>query len=494
MNRHRDKSKRLLLMVLALSAIQSPAQSTYEPYTFTTLAGGGGHSEERPGSAARFSQPFGLAVDSQTNIYVADVWNHTIRKVTPSGVITTLAGLPGSFGSADGPGSVARFNTPNGVAVDSSGNVFVADTGNSTIRKVTPQGVVSTIAGLAGIVGSANGTNSDARFGEPYGVAADKAGNVYVADNGTHSIRKVTPVGTNWVVTTIAGRASGQGSVDGTNSEARFNYPTGVAVDSAGNVYVADPDNQNIRRITPVGTNWVVTTLAGDASIKDPMGNPVGGYADGTNKAARFNAPFGVAVDSAGNVYVGEEGNSVVRRLTLVGTNWVVTTPAGVAQKRGTLNGTNSVARFNSPDGPAVDSAGNVYVADVNNDLIRKLTPVGTNWVVTTLAGLGGNFGSADGMGTTARFAGPSGVAVDNIGNVYVADQANDIIRRVTSDGVVTTLAGLPGYGANTNGTDSGARFNYPSGVAVDSTGNLYVADALNDGIRKITPTGTSWR
>jgi streptogramin lyase len=161
----------LVLLAPGLTPIQSVAQSTYEPYTFTTLAGGGGYSGEQAGSAARFSEPFGVAVDGETNVYVADTWNHAIRKVTPSGVVTTLAGLPGSFGSADGVGSDARFNNPNRVAVDGSGNVYVADTGNSTIRKVTPEGVVTTMAGLAGNPGSANGTNSTARFRELYGVA-----------------------------------------------------------------------------------------------------------------------------------------------------------------------------------------------------------------------------------------------------------------------------------------------------------------------------------
>jgi hypothetical protein len=229
------------LVVLALTTIQSLAQSTYEPYTFTTLAGGGGFgSPEEPGTAVRFSDPTGVAVDSAGNVYVADSFNHAIRKVTPAGVVTTLAGLAGSYGSADGTGSDARFNGANGmgVTVDSAGNVYVGDTSNHTIRKVTPAGVVTTIAGQAGSPGSANGTGSAARFSEPWGVAVDSAGNVYVGDDGNGVIRKLTPVGTNWVVTTIAGRSGSPGSADGTNSAARFNAPTNVAVDGAGNVYV----------------------------------------------------------------------------------------------------------------------------------------------------------------------------------------------------------------------------------------------------------------
>jgi hypothetical protein len=473
-------------IVLALTAFQSVAQSIDQPYTLTTLAGGGGFSAEGKGSAIRLSEPFGVAVDAANNVFVADTWNHAIRKVTPSGEITTLAGLPGSVGSADGPGNVARFNNPNRVAVDNSGNVYVADTLNHTVRKVTPEGVVTTLAGLAGIPGSANGTNSAARFRELYGVAVDGAGNVYVADSGNDSIRKVAPVGTNWVVTTIVGRAGGiPGSADGTNGAARFNFPTAVAVDKTGKLYVADTDNHTIRQVISAGTNWVVTTIAGQA------GGP--GGADGTSDVARFRAPFGIAVDGEGNVYVGEGANSVIRRLTRTGGSWVVTTPIGLTNAPGTLDGTNSAARINSPVGLAADQAGNLYVAEEKNDLIRKVTLVGTDWVVTTVAGLGGKFGSADSIGIAARFAGPSGVTVDAAGNVYVADQVNNTIRKVTANGVVSTLAGLSGYAGSTNGRNSDARFNYPSGVTVDGEGNLYVIDTFNDGVRRITPIETNW-
>ena len=183
-----------------------------------------------------------MAVDGSGNVYVADSGNYTIRKITPAGVVSTLAGLAGSSGSADGTGSAARFYYPTGVAVDGSGNVYVADTGNYTIRKITPAGVVSTLAGLAGSTGSADGTGSAARFYYPYGVAVDGSGNVYVADTGNYTIRKITPAG---VVSTLAGTAGSSGSADGTGSAARFNYPTGVAVDGSGNVYVADSMQQH---------------------------------------------------------------------------------------------------------------------------------------------------------------------------------------------------------------------------------------------------------
>ena len=198
-------------------------------------------------------------MDAAGNVYVADASNDTIRKITPAGVVTTLAGSPGQTGSADGTGSAARFYSPRGVAVDAAGNVYVADTFNDTIRKITPAGVVTTLAGTAGQSGSADGTGSAARFDDPDGVAVDGAGNVYVADSATTRSARSRPAG---VVTTLAGTAGQAGSADGTGSAARFNDPDGVAVDAAGNVYVADTSNDTIRKITPAG---VVTTLAGIA-------------------------------------------------------------------------------------------------------------------------------------------------------------------------------------------------------------------------------------
>jgi hypothetical protein len=198
-------------------------------------------------------------------------------------------------------------------------------------------------------------------------VEVDSAGNLYVADTDNHTIRKITPVGTNWVVTTLAGLAGNHGSADGTNTAARLYYPEGVAVDSAGNIYVADQLNCTIREITPVGTNWVVTTLAG---LPGSLGS-----ADGTNSAARFAYPSGVAVDSAGNLYVADNDNFTVRKMTPVGTNWVVTTLAGQVGCYGEMDGTGSAARFGNLNILRLDSAGNVYLVDSYNNTIRKGFP-----------------------------------------------------------------------------------------------------------------------
>jgi hypothetical protein len=562
-----QSARRILVCVAAVAALVLGARShllarQFVDYAFTTLAGSPGAEggTDATGSAARFYGPHGVAVDSAGIVYVADEINHTIRKITPAGVVTTLAGLAGTSGSADGTGTAARFSSPSGVAVDGAGTVYVADCDNHTIRRVTPAGVVTTLAGLAETPGGEDGTGAAARFYYPRGVAVDSAGAVYVVDTSNQEIRKITPAG---VVTTLAGLAGTLGGADGTGSAARFNSPVGVAVDSAGVIYVADRFNHTVRKVTAGG---VVATLAG--LVLTPGG------ADGTGSTARFNQPWGVAVDSAGAVYVADTSNSTIRKVTPAG---VVTTLAGLAGTSGSADGPGSAARFNFPEGVAVDSAGAVYVGDSGNSTIRMSAwafaaqpadqggPVGGSvtfaavasgtpaptyqWQVSTNAGvvwtaltntgpytgtsttaltitgitpgLGGNLfrcvatsgtatatstsatlsvqytfitmagsGSGDGTGNEAGFFNPQGVAVDSTGTVYVSDFGRDTIRKITPAAVVTTLAGSPFASGNTDATGNAARFNGASGVAVDSVGVVYVADRNNHTIRKITPAG----
>jgi sugar lactone lactonase YvrE len=359
------------------------ALSVNLPLTFFTLAGGSPGTNDGLGGAANFGQPTGVAVDSAGNVYVADNTNCTIRKITPGGAVTTLAGLPGIAGSADGMGSAARFNNPVGVAVDAAGTIYVADTGNDTLRKITPGGTVTTLAGTVGVSGGADGPPGAALFNQPAALALDAASSIYVADTASHTIRKVTPAGT---VTTLAGSYGNSGKPDGVGAAARFYFPSGIAVDVLGNIYVADDANSDIRKLTPDG---LVITLAGNPGE--------GGFADGAGAAALFSSPVGIAVDRPGNVYVGDSGNHVIRAVSPAG---VVTTPAG--RFPGTANGTGSAAQFDYPHGVAMDSQGNVYVADTGNNAIRKggffpsfilpprdrILAAGTNFILTTsLAG-----------------------------------------------------------------------------------------------------------
>jgi streptogramin lyase len=277
----------------------SLALEVYYNYTWTTLAGSPGSpgAADGTGSVAQFRSPWGVAVDADGNVYVADYDNDTIRQITPAGVVSTLAGSPRVWGSADGRGGAALFGDPTGVAVDSVGNLYVADCGNDTIRQITPAAVVSTLAGNPEAFGNADGTGTAALFDGPQGLGVDAVGHVYVADDVNDTIRKVTPAG---VVSTFAGSPGLAGIADGMGSAARFcgNGLQGVAVDGVGNVYVADTRNHTIRKITPAG---LVTTLAGSP------GQP--GTGIGANGAVRFNSPAGVTVDARGVVYVGDTGN-----------------------------------------------------------------------------------------------------------------------------------------------------------------------------------------
>ncbi|HEY9722904.1 MAG TPA: NHL repeat-containing protein [Oscillatoriaceae cyanobacterium] len=305
---------------------------------------------------------------------------------------TTLAGTtsPGAF---DGSGADARFDTPVGIALAPNGHLYVADSGNNSIREVTPAGVVTTLAG-SGVEGNDDGSGTEATFGKPYGVAADADGNLYVADYDENDIRKISPAGE---VTTLAGSVAA-GNTDGTGTDATFDQPIGLAVNASGTVYVADAGNNAIREITPDG---VVTTLAGPSS------------------GAGLLDPTGVAVDASGTVYVADSFRHDIRKIT---PNGVVSTLAGSGMP-GLVDGRGTQASFLRPNGVTLDASGNLYVADAS--AIRKVTPDG--WV-TTVAG-SASTGSADGRGASAGFDTPVGLAMDAAGHLYVADMLNNAIR-----------------------------------------------------------------
>jgi serine/threonine protein kinase, bacterial len=324
----------------------------------------------------------------------SNVNNVSVECLTP--MVTTLDWKVTTV-SADSKGPLGSTNLvgPYGVAVDSSGNLFVADALNHLIQKITPSGVVTTLAG-SGVPGSANGTGSAASFYFPTGVALDSSGNVFVADRENALIRKITPAG---LVTTFAGPYGTDGY--------RIFYKNSIAVDLSGNVYVADNINNLILKYTSAGA---VSILAGSG---------VYGNTNGTGTAASFANPWGVAVDSSGNVYVADRSNHLIRKIS----------PDGFVTTHGNTNGTGTAASFTNPLGVAVDSSGNVYVAD-ERAIIRKITPAG---VVTSIAGDGYWYGRAiDGRGAASSFNYTYGVAVDSSGNVYVSDKGNKLIRKIT--------------------------------------------------------------
>lgn len=323
--------------------------------------------------------------------------------------------------------------------------------------------IVTTIAG-SGIKGFLDGSNEKAQFNWPTGVAMDGKGNIYVADFSNNLIRKISGAGD---VITFAG--SGHGAfADGKGKDTHFKGPDNIAIDKDGNIYVADADNFRIRKIAPDGS---IITIAGSG---------IRGYIDGDGKIARFAYPTGIAVDKDRLVYVADRGSHTIRKI--VSSN--VSTIAGNGHPA-YADGNGVKTHFREPVSVAVDQAGVVYVADSGNNAIRKITSDG---VVSTIAG-GGRPGYKDGKGKDARFSWPTGIATDSVGNVYVCDSQNNRIRRITSEGVVSTVAGIgiPGFA---DGSGYQAQFRFPTGIEIDRMGNIYVADSGNNRIRKISQGG----
>ena len=460
-----SRSKSLLgFIVTATIWCAIPSTIWSQSIRFSTFAGNAGYgSVDGFTNLARFNFPHGMAIDGDGTIYVADSQNNTIRKIDTTHFVSTLAGLAGSPGNSDGSTSAARFNNPQGMAADAAGNIYVADTGNNLIRRITPSGV-TTLAGSAGVTGSTNGVGTNALFRLPGALTVDASTNVFVADTFNSTIRKLTFSGTNWVVTTIAGVAGTNANVDGLSTNAFFFQPSGITVDSNQNLYVADTGNGAIRKMTFNGTNWATTTIA------------------------HLAVPLDVCLYSDSTLYVACADNAI-RRVEFTGTNWAVTVIAGASGVSGNTDGGND-ARFNYPSSMAIHD-GLLYVADSLNNTVRTVT---TNGTVTSLAGQAGGQGFEDGGTTAARFNLPTGLATDSDKNLYVADSQNCTIRQITPAGVVTTLAGVAtnGPGAE-DGVGTNAAFNFPAAIVVGANNKLYVADTYNNEVRIMSAVSNGW-
>lgn len=327
---------------------------TMENSVVSTTAGSGVQGfADGPAASAMFYLPRGLVVDDSGNIYVADTLNNRIRTINPEGSVLTLAG-DGTSSSIDGTGASARFGMPSDIAMDNFGNFFTVDNSGNRIRKITPSGVVSTLAG-SGVSGFTDGPAAISQFKYPYGIGADSSGNIYVADTGNNRIRKITSDG---VVSTFAGSGV-SGFADGSAAVAKFNGPYDVAIDSSGNAYVADFYNNRIRKITPDG---LVSTLAGHTYGSS-------GSSDGIGSSALFNRPVRIDTDRFNNIYVSDSSNNRIRKITPAG---LVSTLAGSSV--GYVDGTSVNARFSNPWGLTVDSSGNIYICDSSNNRIRKIS------------------------------------------------------------------------------------------------------------------------
>ena len=519
----------------------------------TTFAGTPGvtGSVNATGTNARFNDPVGIAVSGGTNLYVTDSGNYLIRMITSGAVVTTFAGT-GANGKGNGTGTNASFgvlagiaaNTngmlavadngnnmirllttnaavsslagdgffqPFGVGVDVKTNIYVADSGNNIIRQIATNGTVTILAGTAGTNGSADGIGTNATFNQPLGLALDAKTNIYVTDSGNYTVRKISPVATNvpngptnieqllTVVTnlttisiTVTNLTTTTISGSSTNVTTTTNYVTNNSFAQSSMT-----TTNWIASNMVTSNNWVVTTLAGQAGIA--------GGANGIGTNATFNLPDGIALDAGSNLYIADTANDTIRTVSPVvatntnglTTNWVVATPVGTAGMSGSTDGTNSAARFNLPEGVVLSGSTNLlYVTDSGNNTIRQVVRNGTNWVVTTFAGTVGTNGSADGIGTNASFYNPFGINVDGKGTLYISDRNNNTLRKISVNGVVSTLAGSPGVIGSANGTGPNASFYQPAGVAVGTnTNTLFVADVNNSAIRygilATTPTKT---
>jgi RHS repeat-associated protein len=445
-----------------------------------TVAGAGSFTGDGgPATSARINNDAGVALDSSGNIYIADTWNNCVRKVTVStGVITTIAGDDaGGYAGDGGAATTARLEQPQGVALDSSGNVYIADTGNNRIRKVTVlTGDIATIAGngTAGYSGD-GGAAISAELNFPSGVAVDSSGNVYIADAYNQRVRKLTV--STAKISTIAGNGiPGYTGNSGPAISAELSNPSGVAVDSSGNIYIADSGNNSVRKVT-----------ASSGDIAAFAGNGTYGYSGDNGPAvnAQLALPYGVFVDSSGNVYIADSNNSVIRKVTAL--TLAITTVAGNGSPGYLGDGAQAMsAALYDPAGVVVDASGNIYIADDFNCRVRKVTA--STGIINTVAG-STSYGGDGGPATSALFYYPGGMRVDASGNLYIADTINDAIRKVTaSTGIITTIAGNGTCCYSGDGkAATSAQLYYPSDVALDSNGNIYIADSDNSRIRKVT-------
>ena len=475
---------------LGLAFVCGAIASAQPQFLVSTIAGGSVPPTPAAALSTEITQPQRVAVDAGGNVYFTA--SNAVYKMS-GGTVTLLAGT-GRVGYAGdgGPATQAQFNNPQGIAVDSSGNVYVADTGNSVVR-VIANGFINLFAGnvylgvpVIGWTGD-GGPAIGASLDLPVGLAVDSNGNLYIADSANNVIREVI-AGT---ISTIAGMGPTAPGFFGDTTAAigaNLNGPLDVAIDSKNNVYIADTNNANVRMIT--ASTGIINTIAGSTAIVSNAIVVAFGYSgDGASAIlAELAGPAGVSIDSSGNLYIATYADNRIRVVNT--TSGIINTYAGNSGYGFAGDGGPALkAQLSSPHGIGLDTSGNLYLADRWNNRIRKI--VSGN--ITTIIGNGqASFGGDFGAATSAQLSYPDGVAVDQTGNVYIADMLNNRVRMVSPTGTIITYAGngVPGF-VGDGGAATSAELNAPAGLAVDSSGNLYIADSNNAVVRKVTPQGT---
>jgi uncharacterized protein (TIGR03437 family) len=447
-----------------------------------------------PATGASLHLPAGLAVDSSGKVYIAVSSDNTVRVVSTDGLINLFAGsgYPGWYGDYNagttsggvttganpGTATLAGLTNPQDLALGPNNTILIADTGNGAIRSVDSKGVITTLSGNGTVGLSGDGTANTLAMLAPFGVAADSSGNLYVAENGTNRIRKIDTKGN--ITTAIGDGNQGFAGDGGAPNKVEMSPPTGVALDTAGNIYFADPLNNRIRKLA--GGN--VSTFAGNGVFAHSGDG-------GPATSAQLNTPMGVVVGKAiglgiaADVYIADTANHVVRRVA----NGVISNFAGTGTAGYSGDGSAaSGAQLNGPQGLAVDSAVNLYIADTQNHRVRKVA----NGAISTVAGNGtAGFGGDGGAATSAQLNAPFAVAVDAAGNLYIAEFGNNRVRKISTNGNIGTLAGNGISGFSGDGLQAAsAQLNGPQGVAVDSAGNVYIADTANNRVRRVAPNG----
>jgi DNA-binding beta-propeller fold protein YncE len=431
------------------------------------IAGTGTAGTPTPGGPATSSaldNPFAVAVDGSGNVFIADFTNNVVEEVTSGapGTLSIIAGTGTAGTPTPGPATSSPLSSPAGVAVDGSGNVYIADRGNQVTEKVTSgaPGTLSIIAGTPGTAGSPTpGTATSSNLDDPTQVAVDSSGtSVYVADGTVGIVAKIA----SGNLSVAAGLIDYGSPTPGPGTSSALKTPSGTAADASGNVYIADASNNVVEKLTPGGT---LSIFAGSPIH---IGLPTPGPATSSN----LDHPEGVAVDSAGNVYIADTTNSLIDKVTPSGTLSIF------AGKRGSIGaptpGPATSSDLNHPGGVAVDGSGNVYIADTTNNVVEKVTPSGT---LSILVGSG--------------LSSPEGVAADGSGNVYVADTGNNKVEKMTAGGTLSAIAGTGTSGAPTQGPATSSNLAAPTGVAVDSSGDVFIADRGNQRVEKVTAAGT---